>query len=70
MRYHISHNSPSLAGLWERASSCSEIKKELSSLMAGSCQAKNPEELRHIFSTVWKESGCDERREYVRQMGE
>lgn len=54
------------------SSHCSRIKKELSihSPMVGFCQTKNPAELRQILSTLQKESGCDERRECVRQMGE
>lgn len=62
----------SRAALQEHASCCSAIKKELNihSLMAGFCWTKNPAQLRQILSTLQKESGCDERRECVRQMGE
>lgn len=38
--------------------------------MAGFFQTGTPAELRQISALHRKESGCDERREFVRQMGE
>jgi len=48
------------------------MKEELNShsLVAVLCPTENPAELRQILSTLQKESGCDDRRECVRQMGE
>lgn len=69
MLWDIQESRPALQ---ERASCCSGIKEELNihSLMAGFFQTGTPAELRQISALHRKESGCDERREFVRQMGE